>query len=96
LVNEVTQDGTHFERALAVATGMANCSPLSIQLTKRAINRGFDISGMRQALLAAIDAATLIESNVRPENAEFERLRTTQGMQAALAWRNSQQASAVA
>jgi hypothetical protein len=51
---------------------------------------------MRQALLAAIDAATLIESNVRPENAEFERLRTTQGMQAALAWRNSQQASAVA
>ena len=90
LVNEVTQNGTHFERALAVATGMANCSPLSIQLTKRAINRGLDISGMRQALLAAVDAATLIESNVRPENAEFERLRTTQGMQAALAWRNGQ------
>jgi hypothetical protein len=94
LVNEVTQGGTHFERALEIATGMANCSPLSMQLTKRAINRGFDISGMRQALLAAIDAATLIESNARPENAEFERLRTTQGMQAALAWRNNQQASA--
>jgi hypothetical protein len=43
---------------------------------------------MREALLAAVDTATLIEANARPENAEFERIRTTQGMKAALAWRD--------
>ncbi len=89
LINHVTRDGQHFERALALAHTMAQCAPLSVQLTKRAIHRGFDLQGMRQALLAAVDTATLIEANVRPENVEFERIRSTQGMQAALAWRDA-------
>jgi enoyl-CoA hydratase len=88
LVNEVTRDGTHTDRAIALAQSMAGYAALSVQLTKRAINRSLDLAGMRQALLAAVDAATLIEANVRPENAEFERLRKTEGMQAALAWRD--------
>jgi enoyl-CoA hydratase len=88
LVNEVTRDGTHTDRAIALAQSMAGYAALSVQLTKRAINRSMDVAGMRQALLAAVDTATLIEANVRPENAEFERLRKTQGMQAALAWRD--------
>lgn len=89
LVNEVTRDGTHLQRAIEVAQTMASYSPLSVQLTKKAINRSLDLSGMRQALLAAVDTATLIEANVRPENQEFERIRKSQGMQAALAWRDA-------
>ncbi len=54
-----------------------------------AVRDTLDIAGMRQALLAAIDTATLIEANVRPENVEFERIRSTEGMQAALAWRDA-------
>ena len=72
---------------------MASYSPLSVQLTKRAINRSLDIAGMRQALLAAVDTATLIEANVRPENQEFERIRKTEGMKAALAWRDARAAN---
>lgn len=93
LVNEVTQDGTHLQRAIEVAQAMASYSPLSVQLTKRAINRSLDIAGMRQALLAAVDTATLIEANVRPENQEFERIRKTEGMKAALAWRDARATS---
>ena len=89
LVNEVTRDGRHVTRAIELAQAMAGYSALSVQLTKRAINRSLDIAGMRQALLAAIDTATLIEANVRPENAEFERLRKTEGMKAALEWRDA-------
>lgn len=88
LVNEVTTAGKHFERALEIASGMANCSPLSVQMTKQAINRGYDLAGMRRALLAAVDTATLIESSARVENQEFEHLRKTQGLKAALAWRD--------
>lgn len=93
LVNEVTHGGTHLLRAIEVAQTMASYSPLSVQLTKKAINRSLDISGMRQALLAAVDTATLIEANVRPENQEFERIRQSQGMQAALAWRDARATS---
>jgi enoyl-CoA hydratase len=89
LVNEVTRDGNHTARAIEVAQTMAGYSALSVQLTKRAINRSLDIAGMRQALLAAIDTATLIEANIRPENAEFERIRKTEGMKAALQWRDA-------
>ena len=89
LVNEVTRDGNHTTRAIELAQNMAGYSALSVQLTKRAINRSLDIAGMRQALLAAIDIATLIEANVRPENAEFERIRKTEGMKAALEWRDA-------
>lgn len=88
LVNEITRDGAHIDRAVELAQSMAGYAALSVQLTKRAINRSLDIAGMRQALLAAVDTATLIEANVRPENAEFERLRKTEGMQAALTWRD--------
>jgi enoyl-CoA hydratase len=89
LVNEVTHGGAHLQRALEVAQAMAGYSAMSVQMTKKAINRSLDIAGMRQALLAAIDTATLIEANVRPENVEFERIRSTEGMKAALAWRDA-------
>ena len=67
LVNEVTCDGKHIERAIELAQSMAGYAALSVQLTKRAINRSLDIAGMRQALLAAVDTATLIEANVAPK-----------------------------
>lgn len=88
LVNEVTRNGGHVERAIEVAQAMAGYAPLSVQLTKRAINRSLDIAGMRQSLLAAVDTATLIEANVREENVEFERIRKAHGMKAALEWRD--------
>ena len=93
LVNEVTTEGRHFERALAVAAGMANCSPVSVQLTKRAINQSFDIGGMRQALLAAVHTATTIESTARVENKEFENIRQSRGMKAAVEWRDQRNRS---
>lgn len=96
LINQVAPAGQQFERAMELATQIASYSTVSVQMTKKAIHRSYDISGMRQALLLAIDTATLIEANVRPENAEFEKIRQTQGMQAALAWRDSVAMGAVA
>jgi enoyl-CoA hydratase len=58
-------------------------------MTKRAINRGYEIMGMRQALLAAVDIDIFIESSGGPERAEFNRIRKEQGLKAALAWRDA-------
>jgi enoyl-CoA hydratase len=89
IVNDVVPDGTELERALALARDLAAAAPLSVQLTKRAINRTYEVMGMRQALLAALDTDVMIESTGGPERTEFNRLRREEGLKAALAWRDA-------
>jgi enoyl-CoA hydratase len=89
IVNQVVPAGGEFDRAMALARDLAAAAPLSVQLTKRAINRTYEIMGMRQALLAALDTDVLIESTGGPERAEFNRIRREEGLKAALAWRDA-------
>jgi enoyl-CoA hydratase len=89
LVNRVVPDGEEFDTALAIARDMSRCAAHSVRLTKLAINRSYEIMGMRQALHAALDIDTLIESTVTPEKIEFKRIRGEQGLKAALAWRDA-------
>lgn len=89
IVNHVVPAGQEFDKAMAIANDVAACAPLSVQLTKRAINRTFDMMGMRQALLGALDTDVLIEAQGGPERAEFNRIRREQGLKAALEWRDA-------
>lgn len=89
LVNDVVPQGQHLDRAIALANDIIAASAISVELTKRAINRSFDIRGMRQALLAAIDTDIIIESIAGPERKEFNRIRKEEGLKAAIAWRDS-------
>ncbi|MBV8915040.1 MAG: enoyl-CoA hydratase/isomerase family protein [Acetobacteraceae bacterium] len=89
IVNHVVPAGEEFAKAMQIAQDMTAASPVSVQLTKRAINRSYEIAGMRQALLAALDTDVLIESAGGPERAEFNRLRREQGLKTALAWRDA-------
>ena len=89
IVNEVVPEGQHLERALAVARDIASAASQSVRMTKRAINRTYEIMGMRQALLAALDIDVLIEAGAGPERSEFNRIRKEQGLKAAVAWRDA-------
>ncbi|MBL8575585.1 MAG: enoyl-CoA hydratase/isomerase family protein [Mesorhizobium sp.] len=89
LVNEVVPAGQQLDRAFALAGDIIAASAISVELTKRAINRSFDIRGMRQSLLAAVDADIIIESLAGPERKEFNRIRKEEGLKAAIAWRDS-------
>ena len=89
IVNRVVPDGQQLEQAMEIARTIAAAAPASVQMTKRAINRSYEIMGMRQALLAAVDVDILIESSGGPERAEFNRIRKEQGLKAALAWRDA-------
>jgi len=89
IVNRVVPDGQQVDEALEIARMIAAAAPASVQMTKRAINRGYEIMGMRQALLAAVDIDIFIESSGGPERAEFNRIRKEQGLKAALAWRDA-------
>jgi enoyl-CoA hydratase len=89
IVNHVVPTGTELEKALAIANDIASCAPLSVQFTKRAINRTYDLMGMRQALLAALDTDVLIEAQGGPERAEFNWLRREKALKAAPEWRDA-------
>jgi enoyl-CoA hydratase len=89
LVTETVAAGQHVERAFEKAREIVAAAPLSVELTKRAINRSFDMRGMRNALLAAVETDLVIETSGGPERAEFNRIRREQGLKAAIAWRNS-------
>ncbi len=89
IVNHLVEQGKHREKAIEVAKLIATASALSVRMTKRAINRGLDGQGMRNALLASVDSAILIEASMGPEREEFDRIRSTDGLKAAIAWRNA-------
>ncbi len=89
LVNRLVEPGRHLAQAMELARSIVASSSVSVRATKRAINRTLDMQGMRAALLAAVDAAVLVESAMGPEREEFNRIRASEGLKAAIAWRNA-------
>ena len=53
-----------------------------------AMNRTYDIMGMRDALRASLDIDVILNATPSAEKAEFQRIRKEQGLKAALAWRD--------
>ena len=89
IVNHVVPAGQELDKAMQLARDMAAAAPLSVTLTKRAINRTYEMMNMRQALLASLDTSTMIEAGAGPERAEFNRIRREQGLKAAIDWRDA-------
>jgi enoyl-CoA hydratase len=89
IVNRVVPEEELLNAARDMARTIASAAPMSVQLTKRAINRSYEIAGMKQALLAALDTDVIIESAGGPERMEFNRIRKEHGLKAAIAWRDA-------
>lgn len=89
LINEVTPPGKQLDRAVEIAKEIAASAALSVELTKRAINRSLDLRGMRDSLLAAVETDIIIEAGPGPERTEFNRIRREQGLKKAVEWRDS-------
>ncbi len=88
LINRVVPEGEHLEAALEMAHKIAVIDTFSVSVTKKAINRTYEIMGMSQALDGALDAACLIEAAVVPERDEFMKIARRDGLKAAIAWRD--------
>ena len=88
-INHVVAADQLHDRAMSTAKDMAAASAVAVQNSKLAINRTYDIMGMREALLAASDIDMLITVAGGPENEEFNQIRREKGLKAALAWRDA-------
>lgn len=89
LINRVTPRGDYLVEALALARRMAAMDPEAVAITKSAINRTFEIMGMREALAANLDLAVQLECLETPSRRKFREITEKEGLQAALAWRDS-------
>lgn len=89
LVNQVVAAGEEVDAALALARRMAAMDPGLVRQTKAAINRSYEIMGMAEALDMALEADISIESAGTDDKRRFLEITRTQGLRAALAWRDS-------
>jgi len=76
--------------ALKVAKRMSRVALDCLKFNKRAINQTFEAMGLRTAIQYGSEACALMDAIGSPEAKEFDRLRRSQGLSAALKWRDSQ------
>jgi enoyl-CoA hydratase len=89
LVNRVVPRDQLDTATLALAEDIAKNDPLVVQMTKRAVNRVWDVAGFRTAMAANTELDTIIETADLPARAEFRRITEAEGLKAAIAWRDA-------
>jgi len=89
LINRVVPLGSELDIALALAREIAVNDRAKVAMTKRAINRGFEMMGMLAALDMGLDTDIQIEALQTPEGQEFKAIAKRDGLKAALAWRDA-------
>ncbi len=93
LVNRVVPEGQHRAAALELAREVAANDAAAVQLTKLAINRSYEVMGLRQALAQALELGIAAEASETENSRTFNQILAKQGAKAALAWRAKQTAA---
>ena len=88
LVNRVVPRDRLEDETMRLADGLAVVDPYVMQMTKRAINRGWEAAGFREALLGGVELGAMIETARVPEREEFERIAAERGLGEAIRWRD--------
>ena len=89
LVNRVFSKADLEEQTLKIARRMSRVALAALQLNKRAINNTYETMGFGSALRYGVEICTILDATETPEYKQFDALRRTKGIQAALAWRRA-------
>jgi enoyl-CoA hydratase len=89
LVNRVVPADELGDATLALANEIAKNEPFVVRTTKRAINRVWELAGMREGVAANVELDVMIEAANLPQRDEFRRITQEQGLKAAIAWRDA-------
>ncbi len=89
LVNRVVP-GDGLEQAVDALVGKIAPTPLPVlRLTKLALLRAYEAMGLRSAVLTNLDLSAILNAAETPEQRQFDEIAASQGLKAALAWRDS-------
>jgi enoyl-CoA hydratase len=89
LVNRVVPRDDLEAATLDLATEIAKNESLVVRLSKRAVNRAWEVAGFRSAMRANTELDTIIETANLPQRDEFRRITQEEGLKAAIAWRDA-------
>ncbi len=89
IVNEVVAEGEALNAGLALAREVALMDADSVRMTKQAINRTYGSMGLGKALRMGADTSVSIETLETELRKQFNRILRSDGMKAALAWREA-------
>ncbi len=89
LINRIVPEADCFDEAMKIAREIAVNDRVAVDLTKMAINRTYDIMGMRQALLQGLELDIMAEASETAESKEFYRIIAEKGAKAGIAWRDA-------
>ena len=87
LINRVVEKEDLESKGMEFAETIAANDMMSVAITKKAINKTLEISGMRTALADASEANMLLETTDYDEKSDFYDVLKKDGIKAALEWR---------
>jgi enoyl-CoA hydratase/carnithine racemase len=90
MVNKVVKPDELLATARREAMLLARVSSLAIRLMKESLHATYEIMGLRSAIARNADLSAILDGSRTPEFQEFERIRLSEGLRAALAWRDRQ------
>ena len=89
LVNRVVPEAQVLDTAMSLAEKMTRMDQSLLRATKLALNRTYEIMGMGRALEAALDLDLMVEGRGTEDKARFLEITRTEGLRAAVAWRDA-------
>src|SRR5918996_3235611 len=90
MVNRVVPRAELESATLKYARRLALIAPESLVATKRALGRGADAAGFRNAIRAGLDVLAPLYAATTEVGKKFDEIRETEGLGAALKWRAAQ------
>lgn len=88
LVNQVVPSEELETKARELALRISLAPLAVLKFTKLALTRAGQASGLEQAVRANLDLSAILNALDSPEQQEFDRIVNTDGLKAALAWRD--------
>ncbi len=90
LVDKVFAKADLAAQTLKIARRMSRVSADCLKWDKRAINQTFETMGLRSAIQYGSEASAIMDATGSPEANQFESIRRSEGLAAALKWRADQ------
>lgn len=89
LINKIVPEADLMQEALDYARRLARMDRMVLRRTKQALNRTYEIMGMKEALRAALDIDIMIEGEGTALKRAFLDVVRERGLSAGLAWREA-------
>jgi enoyl-CoA hydratase len=90
LVNRVFGKAALRSETLKIAKRMSQVALDCLRWNKRAINYAFQSMGLHNGIRYGVEACSIMDATMTPEYHQFNEVRKTKGVAAALAWRDEQ------